>query len=184
MSVDTNTPDVFGKPPAAFIMGAWGFLFAGGLAYCISLWRADFDEFLKALLLSVLIAGLAGAVVLQKSIRDRYEGVPVTSLFVGIAWISLLASTGMLAWTLWNAPMLPSEAAVYGLGYLLAVFAAITVQKNVRDMIAFKARHPEMYGPEAIDARRQTAQRGEEGHVAPYQGSAPNGGPPVQHTGY
>ena len=58
-----------------------------------------------------------------------------------------------------QAPLPPSENGLYGMTFAMAVFAVIVVQKNVRDLLAYKAQHPELYGPDAADARRQTAQR-------------------------
>lgn len=91
--------------------------------------------------------------------RDRHEGVPVTSIYLAVSWLGLAISLGMLAWGLWNSPLLPSENGLYGMTFAMAVFAVVVVQKNVRDLIAYKAQHPEMYGPDSVDARRQTAQR-------------------------
>jgi hypothetical protein len=39
---------------------------------------------------------------------------------------------------LWNADMLLSEKALYGLPFLMSLFAAITVQKNTRDISLLK----------------------------------------------
>jgi uncharacterized membrane protein YiaA len=42
----------------------------------------------------------------------------------------------MLAVGLWNSDMALSEKGFYGLGYAMTLFAAIAVQKNVRDQNA------------------------------------------------
>lgn len=149
----------FGKPTAAFIGAAWAALALGIVIYFIGLWRADMETFEKGFYFATFLFGLLSAVSLQKSVRDRHEGVPVTSIYLGVAWIGLGLSLAMLAWSLWNSDILPSEKGFYALGFALSVFAVIVVQKNVRDQIAYKAQHPEFYGADAIQARRQTAQR-------------------------
>lgn len=154
-----NQPGQFGKPTSAFIGAAWAALSLSVLVYFVSLWRADMYPFEKGFFLGSFFFGIVSAVGLQKSVRDRHEGVPVTSIYLGVSWIGLAISLGMLGWGLWNSPLLPSENGLYGMTFAMAVFAVIVVQKNVRDLIAYKAQHPELYGPESTAARRQTAQR-------------------------
>ena len=149
----------FGKPTGAFIGAAWAALALAVAVYFISLWRADMDPFEKGFFLGSFFFGLVSAVGLQKSVRDRHEGVPVTSIYLAVSWLGLAISLAMLAWGLWNSPLLPSENGLYGMTFAMAVFAVIVVQKNVRDLLAYKAQHPELYGPDAAEARRQTAQR-------------------------
>lgn len=142
-----KTPDTFGKPTPAIVATAWVGLGLSLLIYGISLWRAtSLEQFEKGFLFVVLLFGLASAVTLQKSVRDRHEGVPVTNLFIAVAWIGLAISLGSLVWGFWNLDILPSEKATYGMSFSLALFAVVVVQKNVRDLIAYKARHPELYG--------------------------------------
>lgn len=156
-AMDTQQ-DQFGRPTGAFIGAAWVALGLAVLVYMISLWRADMEPFEKGFFLGAFFFGLVSAVGLQKSVRDRHEGVPVTTIYLGVSWLGLAISIGMLAWGLWNSPLLPSENGLYGIAFAMAVFATVVVQKNVRDQLAFKARHPELYGPAAVEARRQTSQ--------------------------
>ena len=77
--------------------------------------------------------GLFSVVSVQKSVRDRLEGVPVTDIYYGLSWFSTLLAIALLVVGLWNATMLPSEKGFYAFAFLLAMFGAITVQKNTRD---------------------------------------------------
>ncbi len=151
--------DQFGKPTGAFVGAAWAALALSAVVYFVSLWRSDMDPFEKGFFLGSFFFGLVSAVGLQKSVRDRHEGVPVTTIYLAVSWLGLGISLAMLAWGLWNSPLLPSENGLYGMTFAMAVFAVIVVQKSVRDLIAYRAQHPELYGPDAIEARRQTAQR-------------------------
>ena len=83
---------------------------------------------------TVLMYGLFAGVSLQKSIRDRMDGIPVTGIYFGLCWFSLLLSVALLAVGLWNATLAPSEKGFYAMAFLLCLFAAVTVQKNVRDL--------------------------------------------------
>ena len=121
------------KPTAAFIAASWIALGAGAIGYLIGLWRADMQLNEKGYYFTVLLFGLFAVVSLQKSVRDRLESLPVTDLYYGICWTATLISIVLLVIGLWNATMLPSEKGFYAFAFLLSLFGAITVQKNIRD---------------------------------------------------
>lgn len=121
------------KPSGAFIGASWAALVAGAATYLVGLWNSDMQLNEKGYYLTLLLYGLFAAVSLQKSVRDRMEGIPVTNLYVMLCWLSLLLSVLLLAVGLWNAKLAPSEKGFYGMGFLLSLFAAVAVQKNVRD---------------------------------------------------
>jgi uncharacterized membrane protein YiaA len=77
--------------------------------------------------------GLFASVSLQKSVRDRLEGVNVTNIYFGLCWVSLLLSVLLLTVGLWNATLQPSEKGFYAMSFVLSLFASVAVQKNVRD---------------------------------------------------
>ncbi|MDA8142274.1 MAG: YiaA/YiaB family inner membrane protein [Desulfobacteraceae bacterium] len=75
---------------------------------------------------------------LQKSVRDRLENIPVTNIYFGLCWLSLGLSLLLLGVGLWNAELALSEKGFYSMSYLLSLFAAVAVQKNVRDLALFE----------------------------------------------
>jgi len=121
------------KPSAAFVAASWVALGAGSIGYIIGLWRATMELNEKGYYFTVLMFGLFAVVSLQKSVRDRLEGFPVTDLYYGICWFATLLSIVLLAVGLWNATILPSEKGFYAFAFLLSLFGGITVQKNIRD---------------------------------------------------
>lgn len=121
------------KPSSAFIGASWVALGAGMAGYIIGLWRAELPLNEKGYYFTVLMYGLFAVVSVQKSVRDRLEGIPVTDVYYGISWFSTILSISLLAIGLWNATMLPSEKGFYAFAFLLALFGAIAVQKNTRD---------------------------------------------------
>jgi uncharacterized membrane protein YiaA len=124
------------KPSAAFVGAAWLALFLGVLGFCVGLWNAtalQLNE--KGYFFTLLMYGLFAAVSLQKSVRDRLEGIPVTNIYYGLCWFSLLLTILLTAVGLWNASIALSEKGFYGMAFLLSLFGAITVQKNVRDTV-------------------------------------------------
>jgi uncharacterized membrane protein YiaA len=127
------------KPSSAFIGASWIALGAGMLGYLIGLWRSEMLLNEKGYYFTVLMYGLFSVVSLQKAVRDRIEGVPVTDIYFGLAWFSSLLSILLLTIGLWNAELLPSEKGFYAFSFLLALFAVITVQKNTRDSQVFKS---------------------------------------------
>jgi uncharacterized membrane protein YiaA len=123
------------KPSAAFIGASWIAMGAGMLGYLIGLWRAEMQLNEKGYYFTVLMFGLFAVVSLQKSVRDRLEGVPVTDLYYGISWFATILSIILLVIGLWNATILPSEKGFYAFAFLLAMFGAVAVQKNTRDTL-------------------------------------------------
>jgi uncharacterized membrane protein YiaA len=90
----------------------------------------------KGYYFTVIMFGLFAVISLQKSVRDRLEGLPVTDIYYGICWFSTILSIVLLAVGLFNATILPSEKGFYAFAFLLSLFGAITVQKNTRDSLA------------------------------------------------
>jgi uncharacterized membrane protein YiaA len=121
------------KPSNAFIGASWVALGTGMLGYLIGLWRADMQLNEKGYYFTILLFGLFAVVSLQKSVRDRLEGIPVTDIYYGLSWFCTILSIILLAVGLWNATLLPSEKGFYAFAFLLAMFGAIAVQKNTRD---------------------------------------------------
>ena len=123
------------KPSAAFIGASWFALLAGGLTFCIGLWNSAVSLETKGFLSTILMYGLFSAVSVQKSVRDRLEGIPVTHIYYGLSWFSILLCLVLMAVGLWSAPLSLAEKGFYCMAYLLSLFAAITVQKNTRDSV-------------------------------------------------
>lgn len=126
--------DKTNKPTAAFVAASWASLLIGIVAYLIGLWNATMQLNEKGYYFTVLMFGLFSSVTLQKSVRDRQDGIKVTGLFFGISWFSLILSIVLLSVGLFNATLALSEKGFYAMAFVLSVFAAVTVQKNVRDL--------------------------------------------------
>lgn len=125
------------KTSNAFIAASWVALGAGMVGYIVGLARAEMLLNEKGYYFTVLMFGLFAVVSLQKSVRDRLEKLPVTDMYYGICWFGTLLSIVLLIVGLWNATILPSEKGFYAFAFLLALFGAISVQKNTRDNISF-----------------------------------------------
>lgn len=122
------------KPSSAFVLASWTTLLVGVTAYLVGLWNAGMPLSEKGYYFTVLMYGLFSAISLQKSVRDRIEGISVTPIYFGLSWASVILSLTLLVVGLWNASLLLSEKGFYGMAFLLALFAAVTVQKNTRDL--------------------------------------------------
>ena len=132
------------KPSPAFVGASWVALFLGALSFTIGLWNASMPLSNKGLLFTLLMYGLFSAVSVQKSVRDRLEGIPVTNIYYGLSWISIMLCLLLTAIGLWNASITLAEKGFYSMAYLLSLFAAITVQKNTRDSTSI---HPGLASP-------------------------------------
>ena len=121
------------KPSNAFIAASWICLLTGTVAYCVGLWNATMQLNEKGYYFVVLMYGLFSAVSLQKAVRDQLEGIKVTPIYYGISWFSTGLSLLLLIVGLWNATLARSEKGFYGMAFMMCLFAAIAVQKNIRD---------------------------------------------------
>ncbi|WP_269792830.1 inner membrane protein YiaA [Stenotrophomonas sp. Iso1] len=131
------------RPSAAFIAASWCGLLLGAASYLIGLFNAGMQLNEKGYYLALLLFGLFAAVSLQKSVRDRVEGVAVSGLYYSLAWFALLSALLLLVVGLWNATLMLSEKGFYGMAYALALFGAVAVQKNTRDLMAADAAYGE-----------------------------------------
>jgi uncharacterized membrane protein YiaA len=131
------------RPSGAFIAASWLALLIGAATYLFGLWNAAMQLNEKGYYLTLLLYGLFAAVSLQKSVRDRLEGAHVTGIYFGLCWVSVLLALLLLTVGLWNATLAPSEKGFYAMSFVLSLFAAVAVQKNVRDtaLIGDKQQH-------------------------------------------
>ncbi len=121
------------KPSNAFIAASWIALGTGMIGFITGLWRADMMLNEKGYYFTVLMFGLFAVVSVQKAVRDKLEGIPVTEVYYGLCWFTTILSIVLLVIGLWNAELVPSEKGFYAFAFLLALFGAIAVQKNIRD---------------------------------------------------
>ena len=130
------------RPSPAYVTASWAALLTGAVAYAVGLVNAEMMLNEKGYYLTVLAFGLFAVVSLQKSIRDRAEHVPVSRHYVGACVGASGLSLTLLVVGLWNADLLLSEKGFYGMGFALALFGAVTVQKNVRDAEVYDRLDP------------------------------------------
>lgn len=131
MSVQANQ-----RPTGAFIGASWVAMLTGMLAFVVGLWNSEMALSERGYYLTLVLYGLFAAVSLQKSVRDRAEGIPVSALYFGICWFAVSSAMILLLVGLWSSSLALSEKGFYGMGYLLALFGAVAVQKNTRDVAA------------------------------------------------
>ena len=134
-----NQPIVSG-PSNAFVAVSWTMLLVGMTAYFIGLYNATMALNEKGYYFTIIMFGLFSVVSVQKSVRDRLEGVPVTDIYYGISWFAAILSITLLTIGLWNAQLSLSEKGFYSMSFLLSMFSAIAVQKNTRDRQAVETR--------------------------------------------
>ncbi|REL34132.1 inner membrane protein YiaA [Thalassotalea euphylliae] len=129
-----------GKPTKAFVLVSIAMLISGIASFCIGLLNAQMELNEKGYYFAILIFGLFSFVSLQKTVRDKLEGQTISKPYVLMCWVAAAAAIALLTIGLINADLLLSEKGFYAMAYLLSGFAAITVQKNVRDSIAVSSQ--------------------------------------------
>ena len=126
------------KPTAAFMGASWFALLTGSVGYNIGLWNASMELNEKGYYFTILLFGLFAVISVQKSVRDRAEGLAVTDLYYGLSWFATIAAMILLTIGLWNADITLSEKGFYAMAFCLSMFSAIAVQKNTRDEKMFE----------------------------------------------
>ncbi|AZB41084.1 hypothetical protein CEF21_01300 [Bacillus sp. FJAT-42376] len=130
-----------GEPTAAFKGASWAALVVGVAAYLIGLFNAGMQLNEKGYYFAVLIFGLYAAVSLQKAVRDKEEDIPVSGIYYGLSWFAVIVAVALMAIGLYNAgSIVLSEKGFYGMAFVLSLFAAITIQKNIRDTQVARGR--------------------------------------------
>lgn len=140
--MDQPAQRVPARPTAAFVGASWVALGLGSSLFFIGLYNASMTLAEKGFYLAVFLLGIFAAVSVQKAVRDRAEDVPVTGVYLGVAWSMLLVAVVLLTIGLWNADLLLSEKGFYGIGFAMSLFAVVAVQKNVRDLAAARDAEP------------------------------------------
>ena len=121
------------QPTKAFRIASIAALLTGVSAYFIGLYNAPMALNEKGYYFTIMLFGLFSVVSLQKTVRDKMEGVPTTKAYFLASCVATASSIVLLIIGLMNAELLLSEKGFFGMAFILSLFAAITVQKNVRD---------------------------------------------------
>lgn len=121
------------KPTKAFRIASLAALIVGVSAYFIGLYNAPMALNEKGYYFTIMLFGLFSVVSLQKTVRDKMEGVPTTKAYFLASAVATASAIVLLVIGLLNAELLLSEKGFFGMAFTLSLFAAITVQKNVRD---------------------------------------------------
>lgn len=137
------------KPTNAFIAASWIALGIGMAGFLIGLWRSEMELNEKGYYFTVLMFGLFAVVSVQKTVRDKLEKIPVTDIYYALSWFATILALALMVIGLWNADLLPSEKGFYAFAFVLALFGAITVQKNTRDAQAMAFIHTPLLGKES-----------------------------------
>lgn len=121
------------SPTKAYRIASFLALATGVVAYIIGLFNAQIQLNEKGYYLIVLLYGLFSAISLQKTIRDQQEQIPTNSMYYFLSLSSTIIAITLLAIGLYNADLFLSEKGFYIMAFVLSLFSAVTVQKNIRD---------------------------------------------------
>jgi uncharacterized membrane protein YiaA len=121
------------NPTKAFKLASIAALVTGVAAYFIGLYNAPMALNEKGYYFTIMLFGLFAVVSLQKTVRDKMENIPTTKAYFLASIVAALSSIALLVIGLMNAELLLSEKGFFGMAFTLSLFAAVTVQKNVRD---------------------------------------------------
>jgi uncharacterized membrane protein YiaA len=122
------------RPTNAFVAASWSVLLLGVASYLIGLWNAQMQLNEKGYYFTLLLFGLFAVISLQKTVRDQIEGIPVTNIYYSLCWVATGSAIVLMTVGLWNASLLLSEKGFFAMAFVVSGFAAVAVQKNIRDI--------------------------------------------------
>ena len=129
-----NKKDSENSTTSAYVGASWAAAAVGIIAYMVGLWNATMQLNEKGYYFTVLVFGLFAAISLQKTVRDRSDGIPITNIYYGLSWLALVIAILLLTVGLWNAgSIIRSEKGFYAMSFVLSLFASVSIQKNIRD---------------------------------------------------
>ncbi|MDO5768777.1 MAG: inner membrane protein YiaA [Psychrobacter sp.] len=145
------------RPTAAYIGASWAVMLVGVLAYLIGLWNATTLQLSeKGYYFAVLALGLYAAISLQKTLRDKSEGIPTTDIYYMISWAAFAVAVILMMVGLYNAETLTlSERGFYVMSFTLSLFAAVTVQKNTRDLVGVDKAFPKTMASSDVSSQKE-----------------------------
>lgn len=80
----------------AFSIVSWIALVGGIVTYLLGLWNAEMQLNEKGYYFAVLVLGLFSAASYQKTVRDKYEGIPTTSIYYMTCLTVFIISVALL----------------------------------------------------------------------------------------
>ena len=123
------------RPTSAFMGVSWIALAVGSAVYLVGLWNSTMALNEKGYYFVLLMYGMFSTVSLQKSVRDRLEGLRVSKQYYAIAWASVGICIVLLVVSLTKASLEMSEKGFFAMAYLMCLFGVTAVQKNTRDLL-------------------------------------------------
>lgn len=120
-------------PTKSYTVASIVALIIGSASYAIGLFNAEMALNEKGYYLIVLLYGLFSMISVQKAVRDEREGIKTSKIYTRLCWLSSAIAVSLLSVGLYNAELLLSEKGFYAMAYTLSLFAAVVMQKNIRD---------------------------------------------------
>ena len=130
------------KPSSMFAMASWAVLAIGVLGYLIGLWNVELMSIgEKGFYLTIILFALHASVSAQKNVRDQIEGIEVNQTFMMLTWAAVVAPIVLLILGLYHAELPLADKGFYGIAFIMSMFAAVSVQKNTRDLVQHEKAH-------------------------------------------
>lgn len=123
-------------PTAAFQGVSWLALGIGLVTFAYTTWyTTGLQPADRFFLYTAVLFSLFGSLSVSKAVRDKAEDVPVTGLFVGLAYVAAIVPVVFVAYYFTFFSDIPeANRGTLVLAFLLATFATLAIAKNTRDM--------------------------------------------------
>lgn len=103
----------------------------------IGLFNAEMALSEKGFYTIAIIFGFYSVVTLQKTLRDKIEGYEVNEAYMKLSYIGVATPIILMGVGLFNAELELNEKGFFAVTFVMSLFSAIVVQKNIRDRKLF-----------------------------------------------
>ena len=125
------------KPSPIFQSISMGAFIFSNVVFAIGLYNAQLALSEKGFYIAVIVLGLFSVVTVQKSIRDKIEGIEVHKMFFNLGFFAVAVAIGLMIVGLFNAVLPLNEKGFFAVTFVMSLFSSIVLQKNFRDMALF-----------------------------------------------
>ncbi|HWI46930.1 MAG TPA: YiaA/YiaB family inner membrane protein [Rummeliibacillus sp.] len=126
-----------------FFFLTWAAFITGFAFVLIAIWNTDWMLVERGFYTIVLGWITFSAFSLVKTIRDKKENIRVSKEYLGLCWLSTIASFGIGMISIWNTEWPLVEKGYYWLGIIFVMYTSFALSKEIRDRQNFTDKHNE-----------------------------------------
>lgn len=99
----------------------------------VAIWNTEWELVEKGFYTCIIGWVTFSAFTLVKVLRDKADGIKVSTEYVFLTWASIVASFGIGFVAVWNTEWVLVEKGYYSMGLMFITYASFALSKEIRD---------------------------------------------------